>query len=74
MNAIRDLVARAYDRLFPLPEVSDLSAEEYAGWTDEQYAEHNRRIEARLARIEREKAQVRRELEAEERNMRRGTG
>jgi hypothetical protein len=44
MNAIRDLVARAYDRLFPLPEVSDLSAEEYAGWTDEQYAEHNRRI------------------------------
>jgi hypothetical protein len=71
MNAIRNLFMRAYDNLFPPVDVADLPTEQYEGWRNEQHAEQNRRAEARIARIERERAALRRDLKAEEDNMRR---
>jgi hypothetical protein len=74
MNAIRAVVARAYDALFPLVPIAKLPADEIRKMSDEQIAEYNLKAAAFLDRKEREQAAVRRELEAEERNMRRGTG
>jgi hypothetical protein len=75
MNAIRHLVTRLYDHLMPPAEPQDFTQRaEVSGWTLEDIAEYNARVKAYLDRKEREQAAVRRELEAEERNMRRGTG
>jgi hypothetical protein len=75
MNAIRHLVTRLYDHIMPPVEPRDFTQRsEVSGWTLEEIAEYNARVKAYLDRKEREQAAVRRELEAEERNMRRGTG
>jgi hypothetical protein len=75
MNALRHLVARLYDHLMPPAEPREFTQHaEVSGWTLEEIAEYNARVKAYLDRKEREQAAVRRELEAEERNMRRGTG
>jgi hypothetical protein len=75
MNALRHLIVRLYDHFVPPVEPRDFTQRrEVSGWTLEEIAEYNARVKAYLDRKEREQAQVRRELEAEERNMRRGTG
>jgi hypothetical protein len=75
MNALRHLVARLYDHLMPPVEPQDFKQRsEVSGWSLEDIAEYNARVKAYLDRKEREQAAVRRDLEAEERNMRRGTG
>lgn len=69
MKALRTLVERAYNALFPPvnpPELPDV-----VNRTPEEIAEYNARVAAWFDRKERESAAVRRELAAEETNMRR---
>jgi hypothetical protein len=72
MNALRYVVDRLHRTLFPVVPLSRLPADEIRKMTDEQIAEYNRRVAAHFDHKEREHAVLRRELQAEERNMRRG--
>lgn len=70
MNALRQLVTRLYNEIVPLvppPELPDLS-----NMTPEQIAAYHAKVAAYFDRKEREQAAVRRDLKAEDNNMRRG--
>jgi hypothetical protein len=71
MNALRYVVDRLHRALFPMVPLSDLPREEIDKMTPAQIAEYNRMVAAHFDRKEREMAAVRRDLQAEERTMRR---
>ena len=70
MNALRNLVERAYDVLFP--PVAPPSPLDTSDMTPEEIAAYNAKVAAFFDRKEREQAAVRRDLRAEDNNMRRG--
>jgi hypothetical protein len=72
MNALRHLIVRLYDEFVPPVRIQEFKErEEVSGWSLEDIAEYNAELAAWLDRKERERAMVRRDLKAEEDNMRR---
>jgi hypothetical protein len=72
MNALRYLSMRLYDWLAPPPPIQEFKErDEVSDWTLEDITEFNAKVAAWLDRKERERAMVKRELKAEQDNMRR---
>jgi hypothetical protein len=72
MNALRHLIMRLYDEFMPPAPIQEFKQrEEVSDWSLEDIAEFNAKVAAWLDRKERERAMVKRELKAEQDNMRR---
>jgi hypothetical protein len=72
MNALRHLIVRLYDELLPPAQIQEFKErEEVSGWSLEDIAEYNAELSRWLDRKERERAMLRRDLQAEETIMKR---